>query len=91
MEGERERHTHRAPKEDEWPENLRWGEGERERLINGMERKISKKKKKKREESKEKKERKRESEKPFNSSESLMANSIMSMLGKMLLILFQNQ
>ena len=57
-----------------------------------MERKISKKKKKKKEEeSKEKKERKRESEKPFNSSESLMANSIMSMLGKMLLILFQNQ
>lgn len=44
MEGERERETHTGPKEDEWPESLRWGEGERgrERLINGMERKISK-------------------------------------------------
>lgn len=29
--------------------------------------------------------------KTFNSSKSLMANSIMSMLGKMLLIPFQNQ
>ena len=64
--------------------------GERDLLMEWKE-KFQKKRKKKEEESKEKKERKRESEKPFNSSESLMANSIMSMLGKMLLILFQNQ
>lgn len=65
--------------------------GERDLLMEWKEKFQKKRKKKKEEESKGRKERKRESEKPFNSSESLMANSIMSMLGKMLLILFQNQ